>query len=253
MSEHLINQQATRYEVRDPLEIRHLLQRLISAHALMSLLHADGSVVLLSTILGIDESTGQLLLDTSADDGINQSVLASQALHCAGSLERIEVRFDLEPLKMDRSLTPPVFRVALPKHLVYLQRREYFRLLAPAHDALYCDLELPEEASGSTRRLQTPVIDLSTGGVAVRVPQGSDELFKAGTTFPNCRLALPKAGVVEAPLLIRHVGEYHGPKGLPLHHAGCEWQGMPMGMQNLIQRYIMRVERERVARERGMS
>ncbi|HEX5756997.1 MAG TPA: hypothetical protein VFY12_11690, partial [Arenimonas sp.] len=72
------------------------------------------------------------------------------------------------------------------------------------------------------------------------------------TVFPNCRLSLPKTGLVEAPLLVRHVGEYHGLHAMPMHHAGCEWQGMPMGMQNLIQRYIMRVERERVARERGM-
>lgn len=251
MSEPLINSPPSRFEVRDAREIAMLLQRLIKAHALLTV-HKGGNIVLLSSILELDEAGGRLLLDTSADDEVNQRALAMEGLQCSGNLERIEVRFPLGPLTLDLGQQPPIFTTPIPERLIYLQRREYYRLLAPARDGLQCELLLPDQPGVPGRTILAPVIDISTGGVALRVPPGEEAVFTTGHRFELCRLRLPKTGVVEAPLLIRHIGEYSGNKGQVMHHAGCEWQGLNLGMQNLIQRYIMRVDRERLARDRGL-
>lgn len=251
MSEPLINTPPSRFEVREPREIRSLLQRLINARALLTI-HEGGNIVLLSSILGFDNDANTLQLDTSADTNINQRALVMTGLQCSGNLERIEVRFPLGPLRLDIQQTPAIFVTTIPEHLTYLQRREYYRLLAPARDALNCEFHITDEHSGQARLVQAPIIDISNGGVALRVPAGEEDLFLAGRHFEICRLRLPNTGLVEGSLHIRHVGQYSGNKGQVLNHVGCEWQSLNMGMQNLIQRYIMRVERERVARDRGL-
>lgn len=251
MSEPLINTPASRFEVQDPREIRHLLTRLINARALLTV-HKGGNIVLLSSIIRIDDNTGIMQLDTSADDAVNRRALAMDGLQCSGNLERIEVRFALGPLLLDTSETPPTFSTAVPERLIYLQRREFYRLLAPARDALQCEVVVAATDDAPERIVSASVIDISTGGLALRVPPGEEALFETGHNFDLIRLRLPKTGVVETGLLVRHVGEYAGNRGQVLHHAGCEFQSLTMGMQNIIQRYIMRVERERVARDRGL-
>lgn len=251
MSEPLINAPHSRFEVQDPREIRHLLTRLINARALLTV-HKGGNIVLLSSIISIDDNTGIMQLDTSSDDALNQRALAMEGLQCSGNLERIEIRFALGPLVLDRSQTPPTFSTLVPERLIYLQRREFFRLLAPAQDSLQCEVVIPETEDTPERILSVLVIDISTGGVALRVPPGEEALFATGRSFAKVRLRLPKTGQVEAGLQVRHLGEYSGHRGQVLHHAGCEFQALSMPMQNLVQRYIMRVERERVARDRGL-
>lgn len=251
MSESLLNTPPSRFEVRDPREIRSLLQRLINARALLTI-HKGGNIVLLSSILGFDDTSNTLQLDTSADSDVNQRALTIDGLNCSGNLERIEVRFPLGPLRLDTRQQPAIFEATIPEHLTYLQRREYYRLLAPARDALACEFDITDEHSGQTRLVSAPIIDISNGGVALRVPAGEEDLFTAGRRFERCRLRLPKTGLVEGSLQVRHVGQYAGNKGQVMNHVGCEWQSLNMGMQNLIQRYIMRVERERVARDRGL-
>lgn len=242
----------TRYEVCDPREIRQLLQRLIQARALLTVNHDDGQILLLSSVLGFDDHAGNLLLDTSARQDINVRVLAQAQLHCVGNLDNIEVRFSLGQLALGMHEQLPAFSVPMPERLIYLQRREYYRLLAPAADALECEIELPAEQVRAPRILRAPVIDLSARGIAIRVPSDEDSHFQAGVYFARSRLALPNTGAIESGLHIRHVREQTDRKGRTWQLAGCEWDQLSMAMQAIGQRYIMRVERERLARERGL-
>ncbi len=240
-----------RYRVTDPLEIRLIIRRLIAARALLTLHDADGTVVLLSSILAIDEVTGLLILDTSTDEAANQRLLAHAAVNCQGNLDRIDVRFSLERLSFCTHQYLPAFAAALPKLLIYLQRREFYRLPAPLSDELVCSLTFSSEDRQPAIILGAIVIDLSERGLSIRLPAGEEARFSTGLILDHARLKLP-TGVVEGPLLVRHVGQYAGGRGATLSHAGCEWGDLPVSMQGIVQRYMIRTERTRNARERGL-
>jgi hypothetical protein len=71
--------------------------------------------------------------------------------------------------------------------------------------------------------------------------------------FPNCRIELPEVGFVTATVKIRSVFEITLRSGARIKRAGCEFVKLPGPMSTLVQRYIIKVERERKARESGMS
>jgi flagellar brake protein len=59
--------------------------------------------------------------------------------------------------------------------------------------------------------------------------------------------------VVHTTLRIVNIYETTLRSGQPSLRAGCQFVDLPTSMQNLIQRYIVRMERERKARESGLA
>jgi c-di-GMP-binding flagellar brake protein YcgR len=100
--------------------------------------------------------------------------------------------------------------------------------------------------------MEANVIDISGGGLAVMVPP-TGMLFKAGDVFPNCRIELPEVGIVIATLEVRNVFDVTLRSGAQVARAGCQFSNLPGPTLALVQRYIIKVERERKARESGMA
>ena len=69
----------------------------------------------------------------------------------------------------------------------------------------------------------------------------------------NCRIELPEVGTVTGTAIVRSVFETVTRSGSKSQRAGCEFVKLPGPMLTLIQRYIIKVERERKARESGMT
>ena len=56
---------------------------------------------------------------------------------------------------------------------------------------------------------------------------------------------------IPARLVVRNLFRITNRSGAELLRAGCEFADMPRGAEDAIQRYILKVERERNARDRG--
>jgi c-di-GMP-binding flagellar brake protein YcgR len=95
------------------------------------------------------------------------------------------------------------------------------------------------------------VIDISGGGLGVMAPPEGLE-FETDHLFENCRIELPDVGTVLATLRVCNVFEFTTRSGVKSKRAGCQFVDLPGQMLTLIQRYIIRIERERKARETGM-
>ncbi len=250
MTATLENATSSNYEVIDPLEIRVILRRLISARVLLTLHDSEGHILLLSSVLAINDA-GMLVLDTSPDNAVNQRVMKQLFVHCHCHLDRIDVRFSLGRLAYAMHQHLPAFITPLPGHLLYLQRREFYRLPTPLADELCCKITLPERDYLPGVIVSAALIDISEGGIAVRLPAREGTRFSNGMLVDHATLNLP-TGMIEGRLHIRHVGEFAGPRNTTRNHAGCEWVDLPPAMQSAVQRYMMRVERLRMARERGL-
>ena len=64
-------------------------------------------------------------------------------------------------------------------------------------------------------------------------------------------LRLPDTAPIPARLVVRNLFRITRRGGAEVLRAGCEFADLPRGAEDVIQRYILRVERTRNARERG--
>jgi c-di-GMP-binding flagellar brake protein YcgR len=240
------------FTIANAREIQSLLNRLIDHRCLFTAHFGDSHQFLLTTILGFSKDGRELMLDVSPNDIINQRALASPILLLHTRLEQVEVRFRTGPLVMDSYEGLPVLRAPVPAQMIYLQWRELFRLSPPLSQPLLCNICLPGPEGIKCPPVQMRVLDISGGGVALQVPPGQAADFLVDTHLDDCCIDLPDAGVIRPQLIVRYVTQSMDNKRQPRTRAGCEFSSTTPAMRSLIQQYVMRTERERIARSQGL-
>jgi c-di-GMP-binding flagellar brake protein YcgR len=228
-------------------EILFILRQLHTSKALVTMHFEDGAGLLPTAILAADENT--LTLDTSRDAELNRRALGAGSVICAAMQDRIRIQFALHGLREIVDDSRPAFAAALPNALLRLQRREYYRLTTPKAQPIKCHIPI---STGEHHYAEAVVIDISGGGIALMAPPEGVH-FGAGMEFQNCRVDLPGVGTVITTLRIRSVFDMTLRNGSVTRRAGCQFDDLPGSMLTLIQRYIIRVERERKARESGLA
>ena len=256
-----------RYLLSDPRAIVAILRQLIEAHALVSARLRPGSDAFITAILGVAEDGESLVIDASREEAINARISAAaenprgsdtqaedpdQAviLDCVTQLDRIRIQFSLHKLQLSSSEGSAAFRAALPHQLLRLQRREFYRLQAPVTQSLTCTLPL-RHTDGAVRSADLRVLDISGGGVAIAGPP-ADAALEAGMELMDCQLKLPGSAPIPARLSVRNLFRITTGNGIEMLRAGCQFTHMPPGAEDAIQRYILKVERARNARQRAL-
>lgn len=238
------------YLVGYPREIAQILGGLIEKRALVTLYLGAGGHALVTTLLEVDESTGTLVFDVGPEAALNQRARQTPELICDAVLDKVKVQFLLStPSEVDWA-GRPAFRAALPTQVLRLQRRNDYRLAVPGAHAITC--RFPWPASGPHRnRLEARVLDISGGGLALLLP-ASVPALGVGDEIPDCQLRLHDAGTIACRLHVRNRLKLPQRNGGELSRLGCEFVELSSAAANAIQRYILKVERERIARDRGL-
>jgi c-di-GMP-binding flagellar brake protein YcgR len=237
-----------RYIVRDGLEILAIMRGLVASRALVSARLAPGRESVLSTLIEVADDGTSVLLDGSADPAQNVRMARADALDCVTQLDKVRIQFQLREQRLIDEAGKPGLRAPLPDTLMRLQRREFYRLQTPLADSVTCTLQ--PRAEGGGRETELRILDISGGGIAVAVPPVGMR-FEKGDEFPGCLLRLPDAAPIPARLIVRNLFHITHRNGTGMLRAGCEFADLPRGAADVIQRYILRIERERSARARG--
>ena len=72
------------------------------------------------------------------------------------------------------------------------------------------------------------------------------ELLKVGAAYPGCRIELPGVGVLELTLSIQSLFEVTLKNGSKSFRSGCQFVNLHPSMESLLQRYILKLERDRI-------
>jgi c-di-GMP-binding flagellar brake protein YcgR len=238
------------YLLRTKNEILFILRGLMASTDHITIYFNEGRDFLLSAVIQVDDDG--LVLDYGGNLAADARALAADRLFCVTVHDKIRVQFALRGLRKIDYLGRPAFRAALPDSVLRLQRREYYRLTTPIVHPIKCQIPVMKEGGLSTTVMEANVVDISGGGLAMMVPPAG-LIFSAGDVFENCRIQLPDVGVVITTLEIRNVFDVTLRTGAQVARAGCQFTNLPGPMLTLIQRYIIKVERERKAREAGMA
>jgi len=238
----------SRYMLRAPVEIHALLRSLGERVAQMTVFFNEGQDMLITTLAEVGD---HVVLDFGPDAAANRKALEAKKHFCVTTLDKVRVQFILRDFAQTSFAGRPAFRAELPGEVLRLQRREYYRLVTPVLQPLICHMPLAL-ADGRAFRHDAQVFDISCGGVGVAAPP-EQMPFGTDMTFTDCRIELPEVGAITSALRVRSVFEILLRSGARVRRAGCEFIGLRGTMMTLIQRYIIRVERERKARQSGLG
>ncbi len=230
-------------------EILFVLRALLPDAARITVYFNEGRDFLLTTLVAIEDDA--IVLDYGSDSAMNRKALEADKLFCATQLDHVKIQFILRGVSQVSYEGRPAFRAAFPDSVLRLQRREFFRLTVPIARPLRCILPY-EKADGSRAQIEVKVVDISGGGMAIMSPPEGIG-FQADAEFPNCRVELPEVGIVVATVKVCSVFEITLRNGSNVKRAGCQFKNLSGPMLTLVQRYIIKVERERKARETGMG
>jgi len=240
-----------RFGVEDPEQIAHLLRRMVEQRSMLEASLPGSGPGLLSAVLDVDERRRQVVLDATPHAAVERIALAQPQLGFSARVDRVDVRFYTGPLVKIMFEGMPAYRAPLPESMRYLQRREFFRIEVPAAHPAYCQILVPADDDHPPRDLRTRVYDISAGGMSLFVPIGEDKVLTGGAHFGACRLMLPDANPILVGLRVRRNFRISRRGAISQTCAGCEYVDLMPAAQSVIQRYLMRLDRERIAREKG--
>lgn len=231
------------YIIHSRMEILHVLRAIQQKNELVTAYFNQGKDFILTSILGVDTNQdGLLILDYGADETRNKQILASGRIILVTTQEHVKVQFTMEGIEKTEYLGRPAFKATIPGKLMKLQRREYYRIFTPIVNTIKCVMTRPEGG-----RVETVIANISLGGIAITNYQNQIRP-NIGERFNDCRIVLPEIGTISAVMEIRSEHEIILRNGAKTHRAGCMFIDLPPKQQTMIQRYIIKLERERVGK-----
>lgn len=226
-------------------EIVYILRAVMEKTELVTIYFNRGESFILTSIIDIDPEEELIFLDLGANEALNEKILDSGKLIFVTAQDKIKVQFVTGWIEKARLEGRDVFRTELPKSLIKLQRREYYRVATSIVNPLKCIVLMDDK-----RKIEMAIADISIGGVGMVLPP-ADAVLEPGMIFNGCNLILPEIGNIVATMEIRNVFEVTLRNGLKAKRAGCQFVNLSVNMQSMIQRYIIKVERERRAMDMG--
>jgi c-di-GMP-binding flagellar brake protein YcgR len=235
----------SQYLVRNPREILSVLRQLVEKRALVLVYPDSKHPSALLSVITVSESDQTLYLDVSNDPELNRRLLSAEHSDCDTQLDRIEIRFQIGALAKTQAVGGEALCCAIPEALLRLQRREFFRLVTPVVNPILCAIPVPASADKKAKSYQARVLNISVGGRALVVPEGLD--VAPDMEFKNCQIDLPDSPPIVVTLQVRNIFRITQVDGTEQLRAGFKFMDLKPIQDSTIQRYILRIERERAA------
>lgn len=237
-----------RFGITSQMEIVSELRAAMAQRALLSVRYGTENECALTALLDVDPATQTLLLDTCQNAAVARRVQQAPALTLETEVRRIRIRFETGRASAVAHDGRPALQVALPTRMVRIQRREAYRIDTPANEVVACRFMHPTVPN---REVVLRVADLSVRGMGLSADLG---LWAAtpDTLIKECRIDLPGVGVVHCDARVVRVvknllaGKYR-------LVIGCQFVQLTGNGGTLLQKYILQLERVRLARARGMK
>ena len=177
-------------------EIMQKLRQLGKKNSLISL-HFNNDTML-STVVDVLADKNLLVLDYGGSEELNQKLLKHNRAIVKTDYDGITAQFTITDIRKARLQGKPSFACTLPDSVLWVQRRDFYRVRIPLSEKVTCEL-----IHGDNNRTEYPVLDISTGGLALF--NINDELeLEPGNVFHNCKLTLGEHGASFINLEIRN-------------------------------------------------
>ncbi len=212
------------------------LRQLAKARSLITAHFGGGRHSLLTAVLEVLPDKEVVVLDYGADEKLNRKILEADRIVFKTQHEGITAQFTIDRVQRAKRHGKTTFACALPESLLWVQRREFYRVRVPLGEPVFCEIS---QADGEP--LSLPIIDISVGGVGLDDAENRLDT-ELDQSLPGCRLRLGEHGDALVNLVVRNFVPNNPDDPAAGRRIGCQIQNLAMDMNTIIQRYIHAVE-----------
>lgn len=235
------------YEVNSVREITSILRSLSEKNQLIRMIINGGDEVIVTTILDIEDDS--VIIDRAPDSGLNRRIIDASNISFETNLNRITILFSAKYAESCTFEDRQALRIELPTSLIRLQRREFYRINTPVTNPVRCSIPLAEAPNGI---YTVPLVDISCGGIAI-LDEKKILDKTAGLEYKNCKIDLHGVGIIVTTLQVRNSQDMTLLNNKTNRRLGCQFMELPSATLSNIQRYIMKLERERNSKINGLG
>lgn len=241
------------YQVHSRREIVALLRTVKTRNQLVSMQAGAGAEAVVTTILGVDENNGIVVIDRAPNNTANQRILESDNVSFETLLDNIRILFFATEVHECVFDNLPALYFPIPESLIRLQRRETYRVATPVVNPLRCTITIPpDDPEGTATTVILPVKDISCGGIAL-IDEKKVLDNTIGRVYENCRIDLPGSGPLPVKLQVRNSLDQTLSNGREQRKLGCMFLDLRAPALSAVQRYILKLERERNSKATGLG
>ncbi|MHB1052962.1 MAG: flagellar brake protein [Thiobacillus sp.] len=223
-------------------EILFLLGAIQKRNLLVNLDIPGSRQIVVTSIIAVNKSDNTLILDSARGDALNHELMSGKGAEFVAQLDGVSITFSTGPVSLCEYEKMPALRVALPKSLIRLQRRDNFRVPLPIANPIKCIV--PSLSGSDPDPITAHIIDIGCGGVAI-AETGGRLGTETGRILPDCKLLLPETDVVITSLEVRNSAQIRLLNGAFQTRLGCKFIDLPNDMAAMLQRFVMNIERVR--------
>jgi len=245
-------EEETEFHLHSQVEIISILRSLKDMNETITLYFNQGNDFIISSMFSVDEEENCVVLYAGSNAAANKQAMLSGKLIAITQLAKVKIQFVLHNIKMAQYRGRQALLADIPDSVLRLQRREYFRLIVPIRLPVKCQIPIPQPEGSPPKSVEVSVVDISAGGIGITTPPEGVP-FDIGMTFEKCQVELPGIGVLIADLNVRSIFEVSAKDGSASWRAGCVFVNLSGPMLSLLQKYIIKEERERKSREAGLA
>lgn len=222
-----------KFLISSPKEIQLTLHAIAQKKNAAAIYFDNGQRFFKTILLAANEEG--VWFDVGPDNEDNNAVMSSEVVTFVTKHHGAKVQFVCHQFQVAIYASHPAFHCPLPKKMVRLQRRDYFRLPVPSDTPLTCIIADVPEASDKANIVT--IMDISVGGIALTCREQS-VILEAGKTYPACKIELPEVGTLIVSIQIKNLFDVTLTSGAVIKHACCEFIQLDGKMNQLLQRYI---------------
>lgn len=230
------------YLISNHREIVSILQSIAQRKARVALYYNEGNSMVLTMILAADENG--VWIDATSNPLDNRLIERSKRIIFVTTHNQAKVQFIATDVMLGTYEDAPAFSLGLPRKLLRLQRRDYYRLVTADSNALKCIIRpVPGQAH---IQHEITVMDISIGGVAL-VCEASGIELQPGMVYEHCQIELPEVGKLEASIEVKNAFEITDRNGKVKRRAGCVFVKPDGKTTMLLQRYVAQMQQKMVS------
>jgi len=239
------------YMIYSAKEILALLHGIERNHALVTANFDNGKDAILTAILAVRKADNSIVLDYGVNPLLNRRMLESQKVIFVTTDGQIKVQFSATDVVKTRFEKQDAFKIKIPTSLIRLQRREYYRIDTPVMQPPQCMVPIQnarrskDADAKSNSEWSVRIVNISVGGVGIEdFPKAVAVIHNI--VFKGCQIILPDIGTLTVNIKVLNTYDVAARAGGAVQRHGCIFINLDSGMQSMIQRYIIKLDREKI-------
>ncbi len=215
------------------------LRQLAKSQTMITAFFKGGSQSINTMVIEVLKDMELVALDYGPTPDLNEQLLQSERVVFKAELNGITAQFNADSVTKAKLHGNEVFAIPIPTEMLWVQRRQFFRVSIPLGMPAYCEIR---QDDGSYRKYR--ILDVSAGGMCLD-DEHNDFQVQTGDRLHNCRLELPEFGNGKVILEIRGIFNKQGNSRSKGRRIGCAFHNLGISFAATVQRYINHVDAAR--------